>query len=149
METNEAAEIYNKELITWAAKAEGPQRLDNPDASAHAVSVICGSEVTVDLNITDGKVTDFGFEVEACALTKTALVIIKENIIGKNLSDIQQASKVLEDMLSHNGDIPQGDWADFALLEPVKDYTARHNSIMLSFKAIEKAFKNYPLAKPL
>ncbi|MEK6587620.1 MAG: hypothetical protein AABY97_02110 [Chloroflexota bacterium] len=32
------------------------------------------------------------------------------------------------------------DWQDLEILAPVKDYKARHNSIMLPFEAVEKAF---------
>jgi NifU-like protein involved in Fe-S cluster formation len=46
-------------------------------------------------------------------------------------------------MLKENGDPPRdGKWADIAVLEPVRDYKARHASTMLTFDAVVKALDN-------
>ncbi len=42
-------------------------------------------------------------------------------------------------MLKSGGPPPQGKWADFAVLEPVSDYKARHASTMLTFDAVVDA----------
>ena len=42
-------------------------------------------------------------------------------------------------MLKENGPVPTGKWADLALLEPVRDYKARHTSTLLVFEAIGRA----------
>jgi NifU-like protein involved in Fe-S cluster formation len=42
-------------------------------------------------------------------------------------------------MLKENGPPPQGKWADLAVLQPVKDYKARHPSTLLVFDAVEEA----------
>ena len=39
-------------------------------------------------------------------------------------------------MLKENGPPPGGKWADIAVLEPVRDYKARHASTMLTFDAV-------------
>jgi NifU-like protein involved in Fe-S cluster formation len=38
-------------------------------------------------------------------------------------------------MLKENGPPPEGKWADIAVLEPVRDYKARHASTLLTFEA--------------
>jgi NifU-like protein involved in Fe-S cluster formation len=38
-------------------------------------------------------------------------------------------------MLKENGPPPQGKWAEIALLEPVREYKARHASTLLTFDA--------------
>jgi len=140
MDTHQTAEIYNAELINISNQVDKASRLNQPDTTASAISIICGSEVTVDLKITNNKVSDFGYEIAACALTKAAVAVMKFAIIGKTQQDIQDAANMLEFMLKHDGKILDGDWSGLQLLEPVKDYTARHNSIMLPFVAVEKAF---------
>ena len=42
-------------------------------------------------------------------------------------------------MLKENGSPPQGKWADIAVLEPVRDYKARHASTLLTFDAVVDA----------
>lgn len=133
--------IYNKELIALSSQADQPRRLEKPDYQARAVSPVCGSEVGVELKIADRKITAFGFDVDACALTKTVLAVMSRAIIGKTLSDIQKAGAALEAMLEGKDLRPSGDWEALKILEPAKDYTARHNAILLPFEAVEKALK--------
>jgi NifU-like protein involved in Fe-S cluster formation len=42
-------------------------------------------------------------------------------------------------MLKQNGPPPTGKWADIAVLEPVRDYKARHASTLLTFDAVVSA----------
>ena len=45
----------------------------------------------------------------------------------------------MRQMLKANGPPPGGRWADLAVLEPVRDYKARHASTLLVFDAVEQA----------
>ena len=42
-------------------------------------------------------------------------------------------------MLKANGPPPDGKWAEFAVLEPVRSYKARHASTLLTFDAVADA----------
>lgn len=132
-------QIYNRELIALARTVETPARLDAADVTARATSPICGSDVTIDLRIVDGKVTAIGYAVEACALTKSVVAVMKTAAIGKTQSEIAAGGTALEKMLE-DGTLPSGDWATLSILLPVRDYKARHNAILLPFRAAEKAF---------
>lgn len=133
--------FYNEELIALSGEVALPQHIDKPQLTARAVSPICGSEIEVELKLTGDKISAFGFEVEACALTKSVVAVMKKAIIGKTRADVARAGQELEDMLDGKPVVPSGDWAKLIILEPVKDYKARHNSILLPFEAVEKAFR--------
>lgn len=135
------AAVYNRRLLDLAAGAEAPYRLEVSGLTARAVSPICGSDITVDLNVdAAGRVTAFGFAVKACALTKSVVSVMRAAIIGKTRAEIAEAGRRLEDMLDGKDVKPAGDWAALALLAPVRDYPARHSAILLPFEAVEKAF---------
>ncbi len=133
--------FYNQELIALSGEVALPQPIEKPDLSAKAVSPICGSEIEVQLKVSGDTITAFGFEVEACALTKSVVAVMKRAIIGKTRADVARAGAELEAMLDGKPTVPSGDWAKLIILAPVKDYKARHNSILLPFEAVEKAFK--------
>lgn len=133
--------VYNKRLIALSAQAEETHRLATPHMQARAISPICGSEVEIDLEIKDNKINAFGFEVEACALTKTVVAVMRNAIIGKTREEIRTEGNALEAMLAGEAHCFTSDWQDLEILAPVKDYKARHNSIMLPFEAVEKAFE--------
>lgn len=135
------ASVYNRRLLDLAAGAEKPRHLTDPMRTARAVSPICGSDVAVELSLdSDERVTDFGFEVKACALTKTVVSVMSTAIIGKTRAEIAAAGQALEDMLDGKDIRLPADWAALEILSPVRDYPARHNAMLLAFEAVEKAF---------
>lgn len=132
-------DIYNKRIIELAGNIPRLGRLSDPDASATAHSKLCGSTVKIDLKMDDGVVTDFAHDVKACALGQASSSIMASHVIGSNAAELRELRETVRRMLKENGVPPQGKWADIALLEPVRDYKARHASTMLTFDAVVDA----------
>jgi NifU-like protein involved in Fe-S cluster formation len=100
---------------------------------------LCGSTVKVDLKMDGPIVTDFAHEVKACALGQASSSIMASHVIGSTASELRELRETVRKMLKDNGSPPQGKWADIALLEPVREYKARHASTMLTFDAVVDA----------
>jgi NifU-like protein involved in Fe-S cluster formation len=133
-------EIYNRRILELAGNIPRLGRLSNPDATATAHSKLCGSTVTIDLKMADGKVTDFGHEVKACALGQASSSIMARHVIGASAEELRQLREDVRAMLKANGPPPAGErWSDIAVLEPVRDYKARHASTLLTFDAVVSA----------
>jgi NifU-like protein involved in Fe-S cluster formation len=132
-------DIYNKRIIELAGNIPRLGRLQDPDASATAHSKLCGSTVKVDLKMDGPVVTDFAHDVKACALGQASSSIMASHVVGSNASELRELRETVRRMLKENGAPPQGKWADIALLEPVRDYKARHASTLLTFDAVVDA----------
>jgi len=133
-------EVYNRRIIELAATIPRIGRLASPDASATAHSRLCGSTVTVDLKMDGDTVTDFAHEVKACALGQASSSIMARNVIGSTAAEMRALREGVRKMLKENGAPPaDGKWADIAVLEPVRDYKARHASTLLTFDAVVDA----------
>ena len=131
--------IYNQRILELAGNIPLIGRLPQPDATASAYSKLCGSTITVDLNLREGKVADYAHELKACALGQASASIMARNIVGSTPQELREAREALRKMLKENGPPPSGKWADLAVLEPVRDYKARHGSTMLAFDAVAEA----------
>jgi len=132
-------QVYNRRILELAADIPRLGRLANPQASATAHSKLCGSTVTVDLAMDGNVVTDFAHEVRACALGQASSSIMARHVVGANAEELKRVRGEMYDMLKKNGRPPAGKWADLAVLEPVRDYSARHASTMLTFDAVVDA----------
>jgi NifU-like protein involved in Fe-S cluster formation len=84
-------------------------------------------------------VTDFAHEVKACALGQASSSIMASHVVGSTANELRELRETVRRMLKENGSPPQGKWADIAMLEPVRDYKARHASTMLTFDAVVDA----------
>jgi NifU-like protein involved in Fe-S cluster formation len=139
--------IYNEKILELAANIPRQGRLQTPDASAKAHSKLCGSTVIVDLVVSDGKVVDFAHDVKACALGQAAASIMARHVIGATGPELRQLRDQVRAMLKENGSPPQGKWADVGVLEPVRDFKARHASTLLTFEATVDAMDQIEAAK--
>ena len=132
-------DIYNRRILELAADIPRLGRLPSPDASATAHSKLCGSTVTIDLSLGDGKVRDFAHDVKACALGQASSSIMARNIVGSTPDELRTLREQVRQMLKENGAPPNGRWSDIAVLEPVRNYKARHASTLLTFDAVVAA----------
>lgn len=131
--------VYNTRILELVANVSRLGRLPAPQASATAHSKLCGSKITVDLVVEDGKVADYAQEVKACALGQASASIMASHIIGATPDELRELREAMRKMLKENGPPPAGAWSDLSALEPVRDYKARHASTMLPFDAVVEA----------
>jgi len=132
-------DVYNRRIIELAGNIPRLGRLTDADASATAHSKLCGSTVTVDLKMEGDAVTDFAHDVKACALGQASSSIMARNVIGARAQELRELRDTVRRMLKENGAPPTGKWSDIAVLEPVRDYKARHASTLLTFDAVVDA----------
>jgi len=136
-------QIYNARILELAGNIPRIGRLAQPDATATAHSRLCGSTVTVDLTLKDGRVTDYAHELRACALGQAAASILAQHIIGASAGELRAARDALRRMLAENAPPPEGEWADLAVLAPVREYRARHAATLLAFDAAVSAIDKF------
>jgi NifU-like protein involved in Fe-S cluster formation len=133
-------DVYNRRILELAGTIPRIGRLEAPDATATAQSKLCGSTVTIDLKMDGDTVTDFAHDVKACALGQASSSIMARNVVGAKADELRTLRETVRKMLKENGEPPRdGRWADIAVLEPVRDYKARHASTLLTFDAVVDA----------
>jgi len=134
-------DLYSAKILNLVANMPRAGRLAAPDATAEKVAKLCGSRIVVDVAVRDGKVADYAQDVRACALGQAAAAILGAHVIGADLEEIEVARDALSAMLKRGGPSPQGRFSELAVLEPVKDYPARHASTLLAFEAAAQAVR--------
>jgi NifU-like protein involved in Fe-S cluster formation len=129
-------DAYSSAVLRLAADIPNLGRLDAPDASVRKVSRICGSALTLDIQLdAAGRIADLGLEVEACALGQASASVFSANAIGADEAEIIAARDALKAMLQQDGPMPQGRFAALEALEGARAYRQRHGSILLAFEA--------------
>jgi NifU-like protein involved in Fe-S cluster formation len=132
-------DIYSQRILELAAAIPRTARLAAPHASATAHSKLCGSTVTIDLAMEGDVVTEYGQSVKACLLGQSSASVMGREIIGSTAAELRAVGAAMRKMLKQGGPPPDGKWGDLAVLEPVRDYKARHPSTLLVFGAVEDA----------
>ena len=91
--------LYSARILALAADIPHAERLEAPHATVKKRSPLCGSTVTVDVVVRDGRVAEFGQDVTACALGQAAASVVGGAIIGCTLSQVEAARDSLKGML--------------------------------------------------
>ncbi len=131
--------LYSARILALTTEIPLTDRLAAPDATVRRRAPLCGSTVTVDVTVADGRVTGYGQEVKACALGQAAAAIVGAQVIGRNGAELARARDQLKAMLTAEGPVPEAPFDGFEVLQPARDYRNRHASILLAIEAVSQA----------
>ena len=132
--------LYSQRILALAADIPLTERLAAPQVSVRRRSPLCGSTVTVDLDIADGRIAAFGQDVKACALGQASAAILARHVVGATRAEIAAAHAALTAMLKSDGPPPGAPFAELEVLQPARGYRNRHASILLAWDATLAAF---------
>ncbi|KIC39129.1 iron-sulfur cluster assembly scaffold protein [Leisingera sp. ANG-M7] len=133
--------LYSSRILALAADIPHLDRLQAPDATVKKRSPLCGSAVTVDVKVEDGRISDFGQDVKACALGQASAAVVGANVIGRSQAEVETARNQLKAMLTQDGPVPDAPFDGLEVLQPAKEFKNRHASIMLALEATLEAMQ--------
>lgn len=133
--------LYSAQILALAADIPHHERLNDPDATTKRRSPLCGSTVTVDVKVADGRIVDFGQDVKACALGQAAASVVGAVIVGTTRAQVETARDQLRAMLKDGGPAPEAPFDGLKVLLPARDYKNRHASILLALDATVEAMQ--------
>jgi NifU-like protein involved in Fe-S cluster formation len=133
------APLYNTQILRLAAEIPFHERLATPMASVEKRSPVCGSRVTVDLDLDEsGHVAAVGMLVRACALGQASASLMGAHVVGRSAQELETARDELTAWLAGERDTPP-DWPGLEIFTPALQHRGRHASIRLAFEAAAEA----------
>ncbi|NPD15894.1 iron-sulfur cluster assembly scaffold protein [Xinfangfangia sp. D13-10-4-6] len=139
MSDSDLISLYSGRILELAANVPLTGRLSAPDASARRRSPVCGSSITVDLVLKDGRVSEYAQEVRACALGQASAAILGQMVIGRSPAELTALRDAVADMLRSGGDGPDAPFDLYRVLIPAREFRNRHASILLALEAAAEA----------
>lgn len=135
MSDTDLVKLYSGRILALAADMPATDPLDAPQLKARKRSPLCGSTVTVALDLEEGRVARYSQDVKACALGQAAASASGRVMIGRTSEEIQRARDQLHAMLKSDGPVPDAPFDGLEVLLPAKDFKNRHASILLTLDA--------------
>ena len=135
MSDSDLVSLYSGRILALAADIPHLGHLDAPQGSAKKRSPLCGSTVSVEVNLDGGKISAFAQEVRACALGQAAAAVLGQVVIGRTAAELETGRAALSAMLKDDGPIPPAPFGGFEVLIPARAYKNRHASILLAIEA--------------
>ena len=139
MSDTDLVKLYSGQILALAADIPHLGRLEAAQSTARKRAPLCGSTITVDVALRDGRVSAFAQDVKACALGQASAALLGGVVIGRNLAELTAARDAVALMLKAGGDAPAPPFDGYRVLVPARDYKNRHASILLALDAVCEA----------
>ena len=140
-----AERLYTPEMLALTLELAQWPAMENLPLHGEARAPTCGSTLALDLQLDDsGHIATLGLRVRACAVGQAAAALFARHAKGCDLAAMQGSHDRIEGWL--DGEAPLPDWPGFAMLEPARQYPARHGAILLPWKAAIAALSSAPAA---
>lgn len=129
-------DLYQKELLRFAADAVGEGSLANADGEATVDNPTCGDRITMQVKLADGAISSLGHESRSCVLCQAAASVIGESAPGSSLADISALREQVEQLLQGNELKFEAAWQKLNSFQAVAPHKSRHSCVLLPFDAL-------------
>ena len=136
-------DLYTNNILELASTIPITTRLKHPDVSVTKRTAICGSSITLDLNVVDSKIREVGLDIKACALGQASACIFLTDAVGTNFDTILELRRNLKTFLETGTFLIKSPFARYKYFKPAQKVPYRHDSVLLildaSIEALRKA----------
>ena len=134
-------DLYTNNILELASTIPITTRLKHPDVSVTKRTAICGSSITLDLNIADSKIREVGLDIKACALGQASACIFLTHAVGTNFDTILELRRNLKTFLETGTFLIKYPFARYKYFEPAQKVPYRHDSVLLVLDASIEALR--------
>ena len=136
-------DLYTNSILELASTIPVTTRLKHPDVTVTKRTAICGSSITLDLNIADSKIREIGLDIKACALGQASACIFVTHAVGTNLNTVLELRKNLKTFLETGSFLIKDPFVRYKYFEPAQKVPYRHDSVLLVLDASIEALKKF------
>jgi nitrogen fixation NifU-like protein len=139
-------DLYREVILDHYRNPRHEGSLEHPDAHAEGNNPLCGDEISVDLAITDGRVTGVAVLGRGCSISQASASMMASAVSGKTLEEIDDLTHRIKALL----DIEEGDpgidperpgaaLGDLEALQGVKQFPVRIKCADLAWTTLTEA----------
>ncbi len=85
--------LYRENILDHYRYPRNKGHLEQADVTYHDHNPFCGDEITIELNIEDGRVVQAAFDGRGCAISQASASMMTEEIVGKTLEELRAWTK--------------------------------------------------------
>ena len=134
-------DLYTNNILKLASTIPITSRIKHPDVSITKRTAICGSSITLDLNIAESRIKEVGLDIKACALGQASACIFLTHAVGLDLATTLELRKNLKTFLETGPFLIKDPFASYKYFEPAQKVPYRHDSVLLVLDASIEALQ--------
>jgi nitrogen fixation NifU-like protein len=143
-------ELYREVILDHYRAPRHHDHLDSPDGTAEGKNPLCGDEVTIELKLADGVVTEVGAIGVGCSISQASASMMSEAVAGKDLSQVEELVRRFKVMMTIeesdeqvvDPDRPGAALGDLEALQGVRKFPVRIKCADLPWITLEQALED-------
>lgn len=133
-------ELYREVILDHYSRPRNRRRIESPDAEAEGYNPLCGDDVTVQLRLEDGTISEVVFEGQGCSISQASASILTEQVQGLTPAEAQALAEDFR-RLMQDGAVVDRDLGDLEALTGVQKFPVRVKCATLAWNALLEALK--------
>ena len=136
-------ELYQELIIDHSKRPRNFRVLEGADRKAEGFNPLCGDQVTVYLELDNGRIKNIGFQGKGCAISTASTSVMTETLKGKTLAEAEALFEIFHGLVT--GKPPAGGKAPelgkLAVFSGVSEFPARVKCATLAWHTLNAALK--------
>lgn len=136
-------DLYREIILDHYKSPRNRGSLEPPAVRAEGHNPLCGDEIEVFLDVTDGIITDIKIGGQGCSISQSSASMMSAAVKGKPIADVRALIARFKHMMSIDEDGPEPDTSaplgDLEALQGVVKFPVRIKCAVLSWNTLAEA----------
>ncbi len=145
MELEALDDLYRDIILDHYKHPRHSKNLEDPDIAAEGNNPFCGDEITLQLKLSDGHISDIGFHGRGCSISQASGSMLASILEGKTLEEALELVSIFGRMMK--GQEPSAEekerLGELESLSGVKQFPIRIKCALLGWSILEDGIKEY------
>ena len=145
MELEALDELYRDIILDHYKNPRQNKTLSNPDIEHEGNNPFCGDEVSLQLKLDDGHISDVGFNGQGCSISQASGSMMADVLEGKTLEEARGVMRVFRDMMKGQGPSEEDSekLGELEALSGVREFPIRIKCALLAWSILEDGVREY------
>lgn len=137
----ELAGLYQEVILDHYKRPKNKALRPNPMVQVHHVNTSCGDEITLNLSMKYGKISDLSWEGVGCSISQASASVMSELLLEKSREEALDLLGEFQEMLQSKGSISGNEdrLQDGVAFAGVAKFPARVKCALLAWMAFKDA----------
>ncbi len=141
---NETEQLYNEMIMEHSMSSEHKRTLSECDIKQKGHNPSCGDEITLEIKLEDGIITDMAFSGHGCAISQSSTSIMIETLLGKSVNDAKDLAEIFTNMIkrTETQDETLNRLEDAIIFKNISNMPARVKCALLPWNTLQNIMEN-------
>lgn len=131
-------DLYRDILLDHHKNPRRYGRIEHPDVTVEGANPLCGDEMVLTMNVSDGRIRELRLESHGCSISRASGSMMAEAIEGRTLAQAKELVSAFKSMMMGKAsaeDLPP-ELEDLAALEGVRSFPVRVKCALLAWNTL-------------